>query len=356
MYTNGSVKVEIKISATSCLGKREWKVSEKGINGCLPIINMYQIGHYNLFVRCKPSHRLDDIIVEEDVETIDPRKCVSDLARILRNMHDMKMFVRFIVPKNIIFFNNQSDQLEVMFEEFNTIKFEDNASSDFSEQTSSSNDESLRLESKEIKAINTGKIYTIDDEIKSLAYVINQLSCMNRDLNDLRDLSDAVERCVYSLMEIELHPIVQTTEKYYGYLDTLASWISKTKSNKDRFKKACKKTGTTVQRVSVFCEKVINFYNENCTLADWDSNLSFVKAQSPASFIITMSHIHKHSHTVYLNSKWHSNQRSRETFLKRLRKESAATIETIHRAVLKMDVVESEIRTALCIPEKGKRM
>jgi hypothetical protein len=257
MYTNGSLEVEIKISSTSCLGKREWKASEVGIKGCLPIISLYQIGHYNVFVRSKPSYRLDNIIVQEDVETIDPRKCISDLARILRNMHDMKMFVRFIVPKNIVLFNNGSDQLEVLFEEFNTIKFEDDASSDFyTQSSSSSNDEfetslQTRIAVLENQKINTGKKYTIHDEIKSLAYVINQLGCMNHDFSDLRDLSGAVTTCVYSLMEIELHPILQTTEKYYEYLETLAVWISKNKANKEQFRKTCKRAGITVQHISI---------------------------------------------------------------------------------------------------------
>lgn len=139
---------------------------------------LYEVGDYNVFVRSKPTARLDEIITFKQ-QIIDPRKCASDLAKILDNMHNENMFVRFIVPQNITFMESVTGQNEVMFEEFNTITFVDKNSATKkylvdsgkeSEQVSSAFEHEKNVENsldrKKIQhVLNTKKSYTVANEI-----------------------------------------------------------------------------------------------------------------------------------------------------------------------------------------------
>lgn len=348
-YTNGNEQVEITISEISCLGKREWKLSEKYTHGCLPIKRMYEIGDYNVFVRPKPSKRLSEIILQENFNSIDPRKCISDLARILKNMHEQKMFVRFIVPNNIVFSTNAAGQLDVLFEEYNTIKFEDNSTSDYSKSSGEEFANCMeQLDLRNNQVINTSKKYTEKDEIKSLGFVIKEIG-ESSELSDLYKFGEAVLNVLHPLKEIEFHPILQTTEKYFSYVVTLANWISTAKANKKKFQKAIKKNILNSSHSTVFFDEVVKFYNNNCNLEDWKPELSFINAPSSASFIITLAHIYKNGHTVYLNSKWNGKENCCISFNNKLRMKTTSAIITIHQGVVKMDF-DLIYKELLCIP------
>lgn len=348
-YTNETEQVEIKISAISCLGKREWKLSEKSTHGCLPIKMMYEIGDYNVFVRPKPSKRLSELILDENFGSIDPRKCISDLARILNNMHEQKMFVRFIVPNNIVFFANADGQLDVLFEEYNTIKFEDKLTSDYSE---SSGEEFVNIMSdlnlRKNQVINTSKNYTVNDEIKSLGFVIREIG-ESSGLTDLYKLGEAVSSVLHPLEQIEFHPILQTTEKYFSYVVTLANWISTSKANRMKFKEVSNEKGIKMDSSDslVFFDEVVTLYNKNCTLEDWKPELSFINAPSPASFITTLAHIYKNGHTVYLN--WKDHEYCSSSFNDKLRMKTTSAIIKIHQVVVKMNI-DPRDKESLCIP------
>lgn len=250
---------------------REWKVSEKGIKGCLPILRLYQIGDYNVFVRSMPGDRLDDLITVKDDEAINPRKCASDLAGILKNMHEDHMFVRFIVPQNIVFIKSHIGQNEVVFEEFNTIKFDkSDITSDYGEDMSSSDEfskivENMSLSTKQRQNVNTGKVYSVKDEIKSLGYVISQFGTINQNYLDLNEFGDTIQKNKYTLKQIEIHPAVQTIEKYYSYVDTLSSCLLNSDGNKNKFNRQYNIFYELSKRfeTSTFCDKVFDFYNKN---------------------------------------------------------------------------------------------
>lgn len=121
--------VNIKISRVDCLGEREFNQSKTEQYGCLKILESWKSGNFNIFVRNKPDYKLSELFLNRNPpEGLSVPNMIRDLAKIMYSMHNNNMFVRFILPQNVVFINGP--KWDVKFEEFGTISYKPIENSD----------------------------------------------------------------------------------------------------------------------------------------------------------------------------------------------------------------------------------